>query len=107
MIYLLEGGTRLLDDGRAQLKCLPEVEATFYEQRESLDVGRYLSGLQGEYLLLLGDYPGSQTLEDQGVRTFLDQVQGAEAKLMGMGSHFLPMEHPGPVLKEVLGFFDR
>ena len=27
----IEGGTRLLHDGRAELKCPPEVEATFYE----------------------------------------------------------------------------
>ena len=40
----IDGGTRLLPDGRAELKCLPEVEATFYEQRDSLQVSRYLEG---------------------------------------------------------------
>ena len=34
----MNGGVRLLSDGRAELKCPPEVEAQFYEKRESLQV---------------------------------------------------------------------
>jgi pimeloyl-ACP methyl ester carboxylesterase len=102
----IEGGTRLLEDGRAQLRCLPETEATFYLERDSLDVTRYLSqGLQGGYLLLLGDYPGCQTLDDEGVRRFTELVAGSAAKPMNTGSHFLPMEHPELVLAEIWEFF--
>ena len=32
----IEGGTRLLSDGRAELKCHPETEATFYGMRRRL-----------------------------------------------------------------------
>ena len=101
----IEGGTRLLPDGRAELKCPPEVEAVFYEQRDDLQVSRYLKGLTGEYLLLLGDYPGSQTLQDMGVRRFQDMVPEARVELMGKGTHFLPMEHPDAVLPEIQAFF--
>ncbi len=101
----IEGGTRLLPDGRAQLKCLPEVEATFYEQRESLKVSRYLDELRGQFLLLLGSYPEAQTLQDVGVRRFTKMVKGATVKPMGIGSHFLPMEHPKEVLREIRTFF--
>jgi pimeloyl-ACP methyl ester carboxylesterase len=100
----IDGGTRLLDDGRAALKCLPEVEATFYENRDSVDVTRYLPGLQGRFLLLLGHYPGAQTLEDAGVQRFLQQVPGATVRPMPRGSHFLPMEHPDLVLAEARRF---
>lgn len=101
----IRGGTSLLPDGRAELKCSPEVEAVFYEQRDSLQVSRYLDGLTGDYLLLLGSYPEAQTLQDVGVARFLRMVPGAEVKPMGMGTHFLPMEHPEEVYKEIKDFF--
>ena len=102
----IDGGTTLLKDRRAHLKCLPDTEAAFYADRDSLDVTQYLQqGLQGEYLLLLGDYPGSQTRQDEGVRRFLELVDNSKVKLMGVGSHFLPMEHPQIVLQEIREFF--
>jgi len=58
----IEGGTRVLEDGRAALKCSPEVEATFYENRDTLDVSGYLKGLKGQFLLLMGHYPGAVRL---------------------------------------------
>ena len=101
----IEGGTRLLPDGRAELKCPPEVEAIFYEKREALQVTPYIKGLTGRYLLLLGSYPEAQTLQDTGVRRFLESVEGAKVKPLGVGSHFLPMEHPDLVLSEIQSFF--
>ena len=101
----IEGGARKLADGRAELKCHPDVEATFYEQRDSLQVSQYFDGLEGDYLLLLGDYAEAQTLQDVGVKRFLESVPGARVKPMGMGSHFLPMEHPAEVVTEIRQFF--
>lgn len=103
----ISGGTTLLPDGRAELKCSPDVEALFYEQRDALQVSQYFEGLVGRFLLLLGAYPEAQTLRDVGVRRFLEKVPGARAKPMGMGSHFLPMEHPEQVLDEIREFFSR
>lgn len=100
-----EGGVRLLPDGRAELKCPPEVEAIFYEQRETLQVSPYLKGLAGRFLLLLGSYPEAQTLQDTGVMRFLKSIEGAKVKPLGVGSHFLPMEHPELVSREILSFF--
>ena len=99
------GGSRLLPDGRAELKCPPEVEAIFYEKRETLRVSPYLEGLAGRFLLLLGSYPEAQTLQDAGVRRFLESVKGAKVKPLDVGSHFLPMEHPELVLREIQSFF--
>jgi pimeloyl-ACP methyl ester carboxylesterase len=101
----IDGGARTLPDGRAELKCPPDVEAVFYEKRENLQVSPYLEGLTGKYLLLLGNYPEAQTLQDTGVRRFLESVAGAKVKSLGVGSHFLPMEHPDLVLREIQSFF--
>jgi pimeloyl-ACP methyl ester carboxylesterase len=100
----IEGGTRLLDGGRAALKCPPEVEAAFYENRDAMNIAEYLPGLQGRFLLLLGRYPGAQTLEDEGVRRFQKLVAGATVKPMPRGTHFLPMEYPDLVLEEARQF---
>ena len=100
----IEGGTRLLPDGRAELKCKPEVEATFYGLRDGVNDAVYIERLRGQYLLLLGDYPTGQKLEDVGVKNFLKVVSGSQVKAMGCGSHFLPMEYPDLVLREIREF---
>ena len=102
----IEGGSRLLSDGRAELKCPPEVEALFYEKRESLQVTPFFRGLTGRFLLLLGSYAEAQTLSDTGVQRFLSEIDCSDVKPMGIGSHFLPMEHPTEVLREIKAFFD-
>ena len=101
----IEGGTRLLPDGRAELKCHPETEATFYGMRDDLPVEDYLKGLPGDWLLLLADYPGSQRPDDPGVRRFRELVTGSTVKPMGKGSHFLPMEYPDDVLNAIVNWF--
>ena len=100
-------GTTLLADGRAELKCHPETEATFYGIRDSLSVQDYLGGLNGDWLLLLADYPGCQRLEDAGVQQFRRLVAGSTVAPMGKGSHFLPMEFPGDTLAAVRAWFDE
>ncbi len=101
----IEGGTRLLPDGQAELKCTIEVEATFYEQRAILNTSSYVKGMRGSFLLLLGNYPGAQTLEDPGIQEFLKEVKGTQVRIAAQGSHFLPMEHPELVLAEIQQFF--
>ncbi len=101
----IEGGTRLLPDGRAELKCHPETEATFYGMRDDLPVENYLKGLPGDWLLLLADYPGSQRPDDPGIDQFQKLVRGSTVKPMGKGSHFLPMEYPSDVLNTILDWF--
>ncbi len=103
----IEGGTRLLPDGRAELKCHPETEAAFYGMRDDLRVEDYLSGLPGDWLLLLADYPGSQRPDDPGIEQFRKLVPGSVVKPMGKGSHFLPMEYPEDVLDAILHWFDE
>ena len=102
----IEGGTQLLEDGRAQLKCHPETEATFYGMRDDLPVQKYLNELSGQWMLLLADYPGCQRLEDPGIKQFQKLVPGSVVKPLGKGSHFLPMEYPGDVLRAILDWFE-
>ncbi len=102
----IQGGARLLPDGRAELKCHPETEATFYGMRDALPVQNYLRGLTGHWLLLLADYPGCQRLTDPGIQQFLELVTGAQVLPIGKGSHFLPMEYPDDVLTAATTWFD-
>ncbi len=102
----ITGGAKMLADGRAELKCHPETEATFYGMRDDLPVENYLRGLAGKWLLLLADYPGCQRLDDAGIRQFQKLVAGSRVKAMGKGSHFLPMEYPKDVLEAALSWFD-
>ena len=102
----IDGGARRLPDGRAELKCHPETEATFYGMRDDLDITGYLRNLPGDWLLLLADYPGCQRLDDDGIRRFQDLAPGATVQPMGRGSHFLPMEYPDAVFDAISGWFD-
>lgn len=103
----IDGGTRQLADGRMELKCPPEVEAVFYEQRATLDSSPYVIGLRGDYLILLGNYPGAQTLDDAGIQEFIRETGSAEITVAPRGSHFLPMEEPDWVTNEVLAFLRK
>jgi hypothetical protein len=55
-------------------------------------------------VLLLGDYATGQKPEDVGVKDFIKTVAGSRVKAMGCGSHFIPMEYPDLVLREIRGF---
>ena len=102
----IEGATRLLGDGRAELKCHPQVEETFYQNRVELDTSKVIRGLGGEYLLLVGDYEGAQTPQDAAVQHLTRESNGFRVKELGAGSHFVPMEHPALVLKEIRNYID-
>jgi len=102
----IEGNTRLLEDGRVELKCNPVVEETFYESRAELDTSQVLHGLGGEYILLVGDYKGAQTPQDAAVQRLTQETKRFQLKELGAGSHFVPMEHPDLVLKEIRNFID-
>ena len=103
------GGTRLLADGRAELKCPTDVEAIYYEARHALDPTPYLKNLAGDYLLLLGDtgnYPDEAARNSAEIQYFLREVQGAQVKTLPKGSHFVAMEYPDLVLQEARQFLD-
>ena len=104
----INGIVRDRADGKVELKCPPEVEARFYEDRASLNMLSYLGGCSARYLLLLGSYSGpqAQNTESAGVRQFLESVPSALVKPLGVGTHFLPMEYPDLVLREINAFLD-
>jgi len=102
----IQGGTRLLEDGRVELKCKPVVEENFYQDRRNLDTFKVLRGLGGEYLLLVGDYDGAQSVDDAAVQHLTRETKGFQLKELGAGSHFVPMEHPDLVLKAIRDFID-
>lgn len=105
----IDGGTRLLPDGRAELKCPTAVEAIYYEARHELDPTPYLQNLTGDYLLLLGDtgnYPDAAARSSAEINYFLQQAKGAQVKTLPKGSHFVAMEYPDLVLAEIRQYLD-
>ena len=102
----IEGNTRPLDGGTVELKCKPAVEEEYYESRRDLDTSQVLKGLGGEYVLLVGAYKGAQTPQDAAVNHLQREAKGFQLKELGAGSHFVPMEHPDLVLKEIRNFID-
>ena len=104
-ISFIERGTKLLPDGKVQLKCSPEIEASFYEQRENLVLSNYFKDLTAEYKILLGNYPEAQHIDDNDLVYFLNNVPDSSVKSMQIGSHFLPLEHPQAVFEEIEEFF--
>ena len=103
------GGTRLLVDGKAELKCPTEVEAIYYEARHSLNPTPYLKGLTGEYLLLLGytgNYPDEEARSSDEIKYFLNEVKGARMETLPKGSHFVAMENPELVLASARRYLD-
>ena len=74
-ISFIESGTKLLPDGKAQLKCSPEIEASFYEQRENLVLSNYFKDLTAEYKILLGNYPEAQHIDDNDLVYFLNNIK--------------------------------
>ena len=103
----IQGGTRLLEDGRAELKCPNDAEAAFYESRVDLDPASTLLGLKGRYRLLVGNYDGAQTEQDAAVQHLIREAPSFQLKPLPRGSHFVPMEHPGLVLAEIREFLDH
>tara|TARA_B100000029_G_scaffold489796_1_gene547923 strand:- start:3208 stop:4062 length:855 start_codon:yes stop_codon:yes gene_type:complete len=103
----IEGATRPLADGRVELKCKPQVEESFYQNRQELDTAKVLRGLGGEYRLLVGAYKGAQTSQDAAVLHLEKETRGFTVKELGAGSHFVPMEHPDLVLKEIRNFIEE
>jgi pimeloyl-ACP methyl ester carboxylesterase len=65
-----------------------------------------LKGLGGEYVLLVGAYKGAQTPQDAAVHHLQREAKEFQLKELGAGSHFVPMEHPDLVLKEIRNFID-
>tara|TARA_B100000470_G_scaffold76223_1_gene58652 strand:- start:402 stop:1145 length:744 start_codon:yes stop_codon:yes gene_type:complete len=102
----IKGNTRILDDGTAQLKCKPAVEEEFYENRRNLNTMEVLRGLGGDYMLLVGAYDGAQTAQDAAVQHLTREAKRFQLKELGAGSHFVPMEHPDLVLREIRNFID-
>ena len=102
----IDGGTWLLDDGRVEIKCPNDAEAAFYVARQELNPPEILKGLGGDYLLLVGEYDGRQTEQDDAVQHLMKEARGFNLKPLGCGSHFVPMEHPDHCLAEIRKFFD-
>jgi pimeloyl-ACP methyl ester carboxylesterase len=55
---------------------------------------------------LVGAYDGAQTAQDAAVQHLTREAKGFQLKELGAGSHFVPMEHPDLVLREIRNFID-
>jgi pimeloyl-ACP methyl ester carboxylesterase len=98
-LYLAEG-LRDRSDGRVELKCSGEVEATIFESGSSVDVMAGAPRLQTPTLVLWarrGDFP-RQHFEELAARMQRGRVGDADT------GHFVPMEDPELVAREALAF---
>ena len=95
-----EWGLRDRVDGRVELKCPGEVEATVFEMGGSIDSFELARGVRVPTLILWaarGDFPRATYLA-LGARMRDARVRDVDA------GHLVPMERPELVVKEVLAF---
>ncbi len=97
-----EFGTRVAADGRRELKCLPEIEARFYQSARDFDgLGRIL---EADVPLLVMFGQNSDSLAATLSTKIAAQIKrGRVIDVPGAG-HFLPMEKPEYVADEAVAF---
>lgn len=96
------GCTADTPDGAVELKCPPEVEAQFYENREAFDPWPYVRRVACPTLIVLGEK--GVPMDSEPVKRWralrpLDQVRSIAG-----GSHFAPQEKPGEVVDLLIRF---
>lgn len=98
----VEGCTADRADGTVGLKCPPEIEAQFYENREAFDPWPYVQGLACPTLVVLGEKGvplGSEPVKRWRALRPQDTVLSVPGS-----SHFVPQEKPHEVVEAVRGF---
>jgi pimeloyl-ACP methyl ester carboxylesterase len=91
-------------DGRWWLKCRPEVEAEVYRAATAHGLYDRLDEVGCPVLVLAGE--NSTTLSDASTAALTRRMPNARYEIVAGASHFLPMERPGLVADEIVGYFD-
>ncbi len=98
-----EFGTRATADGKRELKCIPEIEAQYYESSRHFDGLGYLLHAQARLLVIFGERGDSLGL-GLADKIAAELPNGRVITMPGVG-HFLPMEQPEKVARLAIEFF--
>ena len=100
-----EFATRLGPEGGRELKCPPEIEATYYQRSRDFDgLGRILEGAAPMLVMFgeLSDSPGITLADKVAARLGSDRI----VRFSDAG-HFIPMEQPEEVARLAIRFFSE
>lgn len=101
----IEGGTRPRADGSVALSCTPEWEAQTFSMAVPRVWGK-LRGLERPITLLYGEGPGS-TFGEATADCFRRRRPDDRILHLEGASHFLPMERPDVVRKEIVDMAEK
>lgn len=95
----VEGGTREREDGRVELTCAPAWESTTFAVTTA-DPWPDVARLACPVTLIVGRH--GSTCGNDSVRRFLELQPSTRLAEVEQASHFLPMEQPERVIREIL-----
>ena len=97
-----EFGTRLNAEGKRELKCLPEIEARFYETSRDFDgLGRIVRA-EVPLLVLFGEKSDSLGITLSG--TIASKLKSGRVENIADTGHFMPMEKPVDIAQMAIDF---
>ena len=102
----IKGGTRMREDGRLELKCPPDVEAQFYENRTPDSLYATMPNITWPVLLLTTDNPRRQPAANPGYLALTRSSKDFRHVIIPGASHFFPQERPVEVEKAIWDFVD-
>jgi pimeloyl-ACP methyl ester carboxylesterase len=90
--------------GRWWLRCRPEVEAEVYRAATAHGLYDRLDEVRCPVLVLGGE--NSTTFTEGSIADLSGRMPEARYQIVAGASHFLPMERPGLVADEIIGYLD-
>lgn len=97
-----EFGTRVNAEGKRELKCLPEIEARFYETSRDFDgLGRIVR-TEVPLLVLFGERSDSLGITLSG--TIASKLKQGRVENIADTGHFMPMEKPADIARMAVDF---
>lgn len=100
----VEGGTRDGKDGKVELACAPAWEAANFRAQDH-NARAAVRKLTTPFTLLYGG--NNSTTGDAGAALLAARDPGATVMRIGSASHFLPMEYPQTVRRELIALIER
>ncbi len=100
----IEGGTRVRNDGRVELKCPPEVEAQFYQVKPPEGMVELVSKITFPVLLMTRAAGGQAPQPSPVILALEKSVLSFRHITVPNAGHFIPQEQPEAVLEATWEF---
>jgi pimeloyl-ACP methyl ester carboxylesterase len=100
----IEGGTRVMEDGKVELQCAPQVEAQFYYGDIPSCMIDRVSHLKCPLLLVTRDSNHPFVLDSPVMQTLKNNAPTFRHILVPHTSHFVPEEQPDAVVSAICEF---